>query len=305
MSTACITGGAGFIGSHLARFLLQEGHTVKVLDNLTTGSLANLQDLDVEFFEGDIREQAEVAAAVRGCDWVFHHAAMISVPQSMLDPFGCYDINLTGSLNVLWAAQQAGVQKMVLASSSAVYGEVSGQVDEQAALQPQSPYAASKLAMEQAAEMFTRVYGLDTICLRYFNVYGPRQSPDSPYAAVIPLFMRALLSGQSATVFGDGLQTRNFVHVQDVARANLLAASRPAAGQSFNIAGGSKVTVLDLITILSEFIPAAPAPTFVAERPGDIRHSDADIRLAGQALGYRPEIALKGGIENTLQWFHQ
>lgn len=303
MRKALVTGGAGFIGSHLVRGLLAGGVRVRVLDNLSTGSRENLAGLDVEFFENDLRDAGAVKTAVEGCDVVFHHAAVISVPVSMEDPLDCYQVNCGGSVSLFHAASQAGVQRVVMASSSAVYGEVEGEVIEDTRLQPQSPYASSKLAMENAAFMFTRAFGLETVALRYFNVYGPRQSPDSPYAAAIPLFIRAMLDGKTSQIFGDGEQTRSFVYVEDVVRANLAAAEAPgASGNVYNIAGRGTVSILQLIKQLKILLPGSPDPVFEDPRPGDIRHSAANIDRAAAALGYRPEIVLKEGLKSTIEW---
>ncbi len=306
MAVALVTGGAGFIGSHLVRGLLRRGHEVRVLDDLSSGARSNLQGLQVELIVGDVRDQAVVQRAVQGADWVFHLAALVSVPGSMDDPVGCYEINLTGSLNVLWAAHQAGVRRVVLASSAAVYGEAQGPVKEDAPKAPLSPYAASKLAMEAAGRLFTTAYDLPTVALRFFNVYGPLQPPDSPYAAAIPIFTQALLEGRTPVIFGDGLQTRDFVYVEDVVQANLLAAEREAAvGRVFNIGGGSSVSILGLIEVMRELIPGSPAPVHGPPRPGDIRSSQADISGAREALGYRPETALEAGLQKTVEWFRE
>ena len=304
MSNALVTGGAGFIGSHLVRGLLARGDRVRVLDNLSSGDRRNLDGLDVEFVEGDIRDRATVSRALQGVETVFHLAAMISVPESMADPRTCYDVNVIGSLNVLWGAHQAGVRRVVLSSSCAIYGDVAGPADEQAPVRPLSPYAASKLAMEEAGRLFTNAYGLPTVSLRYFNVYGPRQSPASPYAAVIPLFIQAMLSGQAPTINGDGRQTRDFVFVDDVVRANLLAAEREgAAGGVFNVSGGRSVSILELTSSLQEIIPNAPAPGFGPPRSGDVRFSAAVLSQAERALGYRPVVGLKDGLKGTVEWF--
>jgi len=306
MRQALVTGGAGFIGSHVVRRLLHEGFAVRVLDNLSTGSLANLEGLEVDLRVADLCDPAAVQSAVQGCELVFHHAAMISVPLSMDKPLTCYEINASGSVSLFQAAARSGVRRVVLASSSAVYGEVSGMVDEAADLSPQSPYAASKLAMEDAGKMFARAFGLEVVALRYFNVYGPLQSVDSPYAAAIPLFTRALLSGEAPVIFGNGEQTRSFVHVEDVVEANLLAAAAErASGQVYNIAGGETVSILHLLDILQQLLPQGKPPVFSASRPGDILHSVAGISKAQAALGYRPVIALKEGLKSTIEWFKE
>ncbi|HLF81781.1 MAG TPA: NAD-dependent epimerase/dehydratase family protein, partial [Anaerolineales bacterium] len=243
---------------------------------------------------------------MQGVRWVFHQAAMVSVPASMDDPLGCYEVNLQGTLRVLWAAHQAGVQRVVVASSAAVYGEASVPVEEESPKRPLSPYASSKLAMEQAAQLFTRAYGLPTVCLRYFNAYGPRQRPDSPYAAVIPAFIGAMLDGRPAIIHGEGDQSRDFVYIGDVVRANLLAAERPeATGGVFNIGSGVSVTILELAGFLQGLFPQAPAPIHGPSREGDIRFSKAVMDRAAQALGYRPEVGMLEGLRSTVEWFRQ
>ena len=221
MGTALVSGGAGFIGSHLVRGLLEQGARVRVLDDLSSGAAANLAGQEVELMVADIRDPEAVGRAANGVEWVFHQAAMVSVPGSFENPRGCYAVNLLGSLNVLKAAQEVRAARVVLASSAAVYGESREPIAEDTQKQPLSPYAASKLAMEEAAFMYHRVYGLPVVCLRHFNVYGPRQRPDSAYAAVIPAFIQAMLSGHPPVIYGDGNQRRDFVYVDDVVRANL------------------------------------------------------------------------------------
>ena len=304
MATALVTGGAGFIGSHLVRELLERRDQVRVLDDLSTGREENLSGLDLDLIVGDIRDLRTVQQAVEGVNLVFHLAASISVSASIEDPLDCYAVNLNGSLNVLWAAHKAGVRRVVLASSAAVYGESEGKVDESSPTHPLSPYATSKQAMEQAAQLFATTSGLRTTSLRCFNVYGPRQCPDSPYAAVIPIFIQTMLEDRPPTIDGDGKQTRDFVYVEDVVRAFLLAAEHGEdAGEVFNIGGGGSISILDLVHTLQQLIPNAPAPIFGPPRPGDIRFSQADISRAERALGYRPTIDLKQGLQTTVQWF--
>ncbi len=304
MAIALVTGGAGFIGSHLVRALLERGDQVRVLDDLSTGREEYLSGLDLDLIVGDIRDLRTVHQAMEGVNLVFHLAALISVPASIEDPLDCYAVNLNGSLNMLWAAHKAGVRRFVLASSAAVYGESEGKVDESAPTHPLSPYATSKLAMEQAAQLFATTSGLRTVSLRCFNIYGPRQSPDSPYAAAIPIFIQTMIESQPPTIDGDGKQTRDFVYVEDVVRAFLMAAERhEVAGEVFNIGGGGSISILDLVHTLQQLIPNTPAPIFGPPRPGDIRFSEADISHAERALGYRPTIDLKQGLQTTVQWF--
>ncbi len=306
MTTALVTGGAGFIGSHLVEALLAQGARVRVFDNLSTGRREHLAGLQVEWFVADVRDLSEVRRAARGVDHVFHLAAMISVAETMADPPACYAVNVLGSLNVLETARAEGVKRVVLASSAAVYGDAAGKAGEARPARPCSPYGASKLAMEQAARLYAEAYHLPTTCLRFFNVYGPRQRADSPYAAVIPQFIEGLLRGQPPAIYGDGHQTRDFVYVKDVARACLLAAEKAAGrGEALNIASGRSVSILDLYRTLQRLIPAASPPSFGPPRPGDIRHSRGDPRLARQALGYRPEVDLETGLRSTVQWFQE
>ncbi len=304
MAKVLVTGGAGFIGSHLVRSLLDRGDRVRVLDNLSTGSKANLAGLEVDFIEGDIRDAAVVQQSIKDVDFIFHLAAFISVAGSMEDPLTCYTANLNGSLNVLMQASQAGVQRVVLASSAAIYGESESPVAENHPLNPQSPYAASKLAMEQAAKLFSQSFSLETVCLRFFNAYGPRQSPDSPYAAAIPKFIQVMLAGEPATIHGDGRQTRDFVYVKDIVEAMLLAAGGDSIdSRIFNIAGGNSIPINELVETLQQFFPETPDPVFGPPRQGDLRFSEADISLAERSLGYRPRIDLQEGLEITVEWF--
>ena len=301
-----VTGGAGFIGSHIARRLAGQGYRLRVIDDLSSGVAENLNGTRAELIEGDIRSRSTVSKAMKGVDQVFHQAAMVSVPNSIKDPIECYQINLEGILNVLEAAREAKVARVVLASSAAVYGHSDEPVAEDAPNKPLSPYAASKWAMEQAALMFYEVYELPTVCLRYFNVYGPRQRPDSMYAAVIPAFIIAMMEGKPTTIYGDGEQKRDFVQVDDVVRANLLAAeSDEAIGKVLNISGGGAVTINELAGILHNLIPNAPATAYEAPRSGDIYFSEAFIERAWGALGYRPEVALVEGLRSTVEWFRQ
>ncbi len=304
MAKVLVTGGAGFIGSHLVRALLERGDQVRVLDNLSTGSKANLAGLDIDFIEGDIRDTKIVQDSIKDVHTIFHLAAFISVAGSMEDPLACYEANLNGSLNVLMQASQAGMKRVVLASSAAVYGESESPVAENHPLNPQSPYAASKLAMEQAAKLFSQSFNLETVCLRFFNAYGPRQSPDSPYAAAIPKFIQVMLAGEPVTIHGDGQQTRDFVYVRDIVEAMLLAADGDSIdGRVFNIAGGKSVPINELVETLQRFFPETPDPVFGPSRQGDLLFSEADISLAERALGYRPRIDLQEGLGITVEWF--
>ncbi|MBM2844219.1 MAG: Epimerase protein [Anaerolineales bacterium] len=297
-----VTGGAGFIGSHLVRALLARGDDVLVLDNLSTGARANLADLPVELLVADLGEADPVRAATRGVDTVFHLGAMISVPASLENPASCYRTNVLGSLHVLEAARRERVRRVVLASSCAVYGDHGGPVAEDDALRPMSPYASSKLAMEDLARLYTSVIGLQTVCLRFFNVYGPRQDVHSPYAAVIPLFIEGLLDGRPPTIHGDGGQSRDFVFVEDAVQAMLQASQAAVGGQLFNIGQGQSRTVLELAEVLAALVPGSLAPVFGPARAGDIRTSAADIGRATKALGYRPAWDLHQGLQATVEW---
>ena len=303
MSTVLVTGGAGFIGSNVVRELLARGDAVRVLDDLSTGARDNLAGLPVELRIGDVRDAEAVRTLARGADAVVHLAAMISVPASFDNPAGCYEANALGSLHVLEAARRENVRRVVLSSSCAVYGDHDGAVSEDSVTRPMSPYASSKLAMEEAARLYGVAFGLETVCLRPFNVYGPRQDEGSPYAAVIPLFIRAMVDGRPAVIYGDGKQTRDFVYVADVVQAIRLALSSPsAAGGVFNIAHGRSVSIVELGRTLTRLIPGASEPRFAEARPGDIRTSAADIRRAGKALGYRPAWDLHKGLAATVEW---
>jgi len=306
LSRVLVTGGAGFIGSHLVEALTAQGDQVRVLDNLSSGTLDNLSGLDVELVTGDIRDPGQVHDAAAGIETIYHLAAMVGVPDSLRDPVGSYTANVVGSLHVLEAARAQSVGRVVLASSAAVYGAREGRVDEASPAVPLSPYGASKLAMEQAAAVYAGLFGVSSVCLRYFNAYGPRQAFDSPYAAVIPKFIRSLLGGAAPVIEGDGGQTRDFVFVGDVVQANLLAArSSVSDGRPINIASGQSASILAMVGLLTELIPVGGDLTFGPPRAGDIRHSSADVAQAARALGYRPQTALKDGLRLTVEWFRR
>ncbi len=307
MSLALVTGGAGFIGSHIVRALLAEGWQVRVLDDFSSGKRENLAGLTparLEVQEGDLRDPSALRAALRGVAVVFHEAAFVSVPASMEDPLTCHEINDVGTARLLEAARQAGVARVVLASSAAVYGDSTAfPLREDQPPRPLSPYAATKAANELYARLYTAAFDLPVTALRYFNVYGPRQRPDSPYAAAIPIFARRMLAGQPPTIFGDGGQRRDFVFVGDVAQANLRAAeSEAAAGETINICTGHEVTLLELLATLQELIPDAPAPVFAPPRPGDIYRSVGDPTKAARLLGFRPQTSLREGLAEVVAW---
>jgi len=306
-----VTGGAGFIGSHIAQTILEQGETVRILDNFSTGKRENIQALtqrfhgnQLEIMEGDIRDASRVGEAVRGVEIIFHEAAFVSVPQSMDEPQVCFDVNLTGTSQLFDAARRAGVRRAVVASSAAVYGESEVlPLVEETPLQPKSPYAVTKRVNEMYAELFTNSFGFDVVALRYFNVYGPRQRPDSMYAAAVPIFIRRLLDGKPVTVFGDGGQTRDLINVHDVVRANLIASEHPnAAGKVFNICTGVETRLLDLLDVLYELFPNVSQTEFAAPRAGDIYRSAGSPQKALDELGFRAQVSLVDGLNETVEW---
>jgi len=305
--TILVTGGAGFIGSHLAAHLALLGHDVRILDNLATGRRSNVLAVgeDVELVEGDIQSYERVHNAVTGCDVVFHQAALPSVPRSVQDPLTSNATNVTGTLNVLLASRDAGVRRVVFASSSSVYGaEPELPASEDAAPLPISPYATAKLACEGYCRAFNEVYGLETLALRYFNVFGPRQDPRSEYSAVIPRFINALLAGDAPTIFGDGEQSRDFTFVDDVVEANVLAMDAPGvAGQVLNVARGERTTVNGLLEELGAVIGVAVDPQYAPSRAGEVRHSLADVSRARSVLGWEPRVDVRDGLRRTVQYF--
>jgi len=306
MSTYLVTGGAGFIGSHIVDALLAEGHRVRVLDNFSTGKRENVAHVldQIELIEGDARDPEAVRRSVEGVQYVLHQAALPSVPRSIKDPLTTHEVNATGTLNVLIAARDAGVKRLVYASSSSVYGDTPELPKrEDMTPRPKSPYAVSKLAGEHYCQAFGEAYGLETVCLRYFNVFGPRQDPNSQYAAAIPRFILALLNGGELRIYGDGEQTRDFTYVGNVVRANLLAATAPgAAGAVCNVACGQRTSLLTLIGMLSELTGKEPAPIFEPARPGDVRDSLADLTNAERRFGYAAKVSLVHGLRETVGW---
>jgi UDP-N-acetylglucosamine/UDP-N-acetyl-alpha-D-glucosaminouronate 4-epimerase len=298
-----VTGGGGFIGSHLVERLLRDGNQVRVLDNFATGHRENLAEVDseIELVEGDIQSYERVHTAVRGCELVFHIAALPSVPRSVQDPLTSTASNVTGTLNVLLAARDEDVRRVVFASSSSVYGPDSEFPQrESAAARPISPYAVSKLAAEGYCRAFTRVYGLETVALRYFNVFGPRQDPRSQYAAVIPNFITAVLAGEQPVIFGDGEQSRDFTYVDNTVDGTVLAgAAEGVAGETFNVACGEATTLNELLAHIAELSGREVEAIHADPRPGDIPRSMADISRAREALGYEPAIDTPAGLERT------
>lgn len=304
MMNVLVTGGAGFIGSHIVRALLERGDRVRVLDDFSTGKRANLAGLDVEILEMDLRDSAKVMQACRGIQLIFHEAAFVSVPQSMKDPSGCFDVNVTGTASLFQAAHKYGVRRIVFASSSAVYGDSEAfPQSEETPLRPLSPYAASKRVDEIYGQLFTTSFGLEVAGLRYFNVYGPRQRPDSQYAAAVPIFISRLLQNKPITIFGDGGQTRDLIFVRDVVQANLVAAEHPAApGQVFNICTGMETRIIDLVEVLQDLFPDAPPPGFSDPRAGDIYRSIGDPHKAFSQLGFKAGTTLEEGLRQTVEW---
>jgi UDP-glucose 4-epimerase len=307
MGISLVTGGAGFIGSHLATALVKRGDRVRVLDNLSTGFRENLDHVreKVEWMEGDVRDEATVARAVKQADCVFHQAALASVPRSVECPRETHEVCVTGTLNLLRAARKAGVRRFVYAASSSAYGDqASGPRRETDLPQPLSPYAAAKLAGEMYCRAFYQTYELQTVIVRYFNVFGPRQDPGSEYSAVIPIFVTRLLSGKQPVIYGDGYQSRDFTYVDNVVRGNLLAAETPeAAGQTLNIASGSSTTLLELLRIIGQLLSVSVEPVFDQPRPGDVRESLADIALARDKLGYEPTVTLEDGLRRSIDYY--
>jgi len=302
-----VTGGAGFIGSHIVERLVGEGHDVRVLDDFSSGHEANLESFrtKVELIRGDIRDAQLVNDAVNGVDIVFHEAALGSVPRSVADPLTTHEVNITGTLNVLLAARDAGVKRVVYASSSSVYGETPVlPKSEDLTPQPLSPYALSKLAGEHYSSVFKHVYGFEIVSLRYFNIFGPRQDPESQYAAVVPRFITALLEGRDPVVYGDGLQSRDFTYVENVVNANLLASeAEGVAGRAFNVACGGRYSLLDLLARIKEALGSGIDAIHEEPRAGDVRDSQASIEDAQRELGYQVSVGFEEGLRRTVEWY--
>jgi UDP-glucose 4-epimerase len=308
-SKAMVTGGAGFIGSHLSTTLVEQGCSVKVLDNLSSGHLRNLDHIRdrIQFVEGDIRNLDLLSKEMVGCEVVFHLAAVVSVTKTVEDPVSSTMVNDVGTLNVLEAARLCRVGRIVLSSSSAVYGEdPQSPKSESMSPRPMSPYAVQKLTNEYYAGLYMQLYGVETVCLRYFNVYGPRQDPSSPYSGVISIFMTKAVKDQPPMIYGDGRQTRDFVYVQDVVQSNLLAADKEnAAGQVFNVGTQRSVDINGLWGMIAELTNSSVAVEYAEARPGDIVESLADIHKAKAQLGYQPAFELKSGLKKTLKWYQK
>jgi nucleoside-diphosphate-sugar epimerase len=301
-----VTGGAGFIGSHLVDELLRRGHQVRIADNFVTGHRDNLPARGSwDLVEGDLADEAVARRAVAGCDYVLHQAALASVPRSVTDPAGSHRANVDATLNVLIAARDAGVKRLVFAGSSSVYGNAPVLPKrEDMRPRPLSPYALQKLIGEQYCQLFSQLYGLETVTTRYFNVFGPRQRSDSPYSGVISLFTRALAEGQAPTIYGDGRQTRDFTYVSDVVAGVLRACDAPnVAGEVINVAAGGRVSLLDLVRSLQVILRTDVAPAHAPPREGDVRDSQADIFKARQLLGFDPVVTFGDGLRQTVEWF--
>jgi len=309
MATYLVTGGAGFIGSNIVEELLRRGERVRILDNFSTGKRENIALFlqDVELIGGDLRHLDTVRQAVDGVDYILHQGAVPSVPKSIDDPLDTDESNVRGTLNLLVAARDAGVKRVVCASSSAVYGDTPTlPKTEEMKPAPLSPYAVSKLAGEHYCRVFYQVYSLETVALRYFNVFGPRQDPTSQYAAVIPKFVTAMLRGEQPVIYGDGQQSRDFSHVTNVVQANLLAATAPdVIGQVFNIACGQGYNLLELVAAINQILGTDITPIHTAPRVGDIKHSLADIAKAREMLGYQVEVEFKEGLRCLIAWYEE
>jgi UDP-glucose 4-epimerase len=309
MAKYLVTGGCGFIGSNIAEYLVAQGDEVRILDNLTTGKRENIAAFaqHVEFIEGSLLDKAVVEKAVRGVDYVLHQAALPSVPRSIEDPETSNRVNVEGTVILLRACTQAGVKRVVYAASSSAYGDQPTLVKSENLLpRPKSPYAVSKLAGEYYMQAFSACYGLETVSLRYFNVFGPRQDPTSQYSAVIPKFITAMLRGQRPTIYGDGTQTRDFTFVLNNVLANIAAAEAPGvSGRVFNIACGTSYSLLDLVSEINAILGTSIEPEFAPPRAGDVRHSLADISSAQEALGYKVVVDFREGLRRTIEWYKQ
>lgn len=306
MSHYLVTGGAGFIGSHLAEELLRRGHRVRVADSLITGKRSNLDHIPaVEFLEGDLADMDFAQRAVEGCDYVLHEAAIPSVPRSVKDPITSNRANVDATLNVLVAARDAGVKRLVFAGSSSAYGNTPTLPKHEAMpSNPLSPYALQKVVGEQYLQMFTKLYGFETVSTRYFNVFGPRQDPTSPYSGVISVFATALLENRSPTIYGDGEQTRDFTYVANVVDGVLRACEAPkASGEIINVATGGRISLNKLFATMRNLIGADVKPTYADPRQGDVRDSQADISKASDVLGYKPIVSFEEGLKRTIEWY--
>jgi UDP-glucose 4-epimerase len=309
MGLYLVTGGAGFIGSSIARALIARGDSVRVVDNFSTGKRENLTDIAdrIELLEGDIRDDKLLSRATSGVEVVFHEAAIASVPQSMAEPLENHAVNATGTMRVLEAARHAGVRRVVYAASSAAYGdEPTLPKVETMPPAPISPYGATKLAGEVAMQVYARAFGLETVCLRYFNVFGPRQDPKSEYAAVIPKFITAALAGKQPRIFGDGKQSRDFCHIDNVVEANFAAARADAgraSGRVFNVGCGESIDLNRVVALIGDILGKKLEAVHEPERAGDIKHSWGDVGAARAALGFRASVSFTDGLRRTIEWY--
>lgn len=309
MAVYVVTGGGGFIGSHIVEELLRRHQTVKIIDNFSTGRRANIKSFerDVEVIEADIAEAPDLVRYIRGADYVIHQAAIPSVPKSIVDPVSSHHANVNGTLRLLLACREADVGRVVYASSSSLYGDSPTlPKHEEMMPNPLSPYGAQKLFGEFYCQVFTKTYGLETVSLRYFNVFGPRQDPSSQYSGVLSLFITAVLEGRRPTIYGDGLQSRDFTYVQNVVDGNLLACTAPGvAGETFNVACGDRISVNSTLQLINKITGKDVAPIYTEPRAGDIKHSQADIRKAEKKLGYKPKISFEEGLRRTIDWYRE
>ena len=306
MADYLVTGGAGFIGSHLSEELVRRGHRVRVADSLVTGKRSNLDHISgIDFLQGDLAEPDFARRAVDGCEFVLHQAAIPSVPRSVKDPLTSNRANVDGTLNVLIASRDAGVKRLVFAGSSSAYGDTPTlPKHEKMPTNPLSPYALQKVIGEEYLRLFTRLYGLETVAIRYFNVFGPRQDPTSPYSGVISVFATALLEHRSPTIFGDGEQTRDFTYVANVVDGVFRACEAPgASGEVINVATGDRISLNQLFEAMRKLVGADVRPTYAEPRPGDVHDSQADITKARELLGYEPIVGFEEGLRRTVDWY--
>ena len=309
MAVYVVTGGGGFIGSHIVEELLRRNETVRVIDNFSTGKWENVEPFEggAEIIEADIAEGKNLPGFLKGADYVIHQAAIPSVPKSILDPVKSHHANVNGTLQLLNASREANVKRVVYASSSSVYGDSPTLPKHEGMMpNPLSPYGAQKLFAEIYCQVFSRAYGLETVSLRYFNVFGPRQDSTSQYSGVLALFIAAVLQNKRPTIYGDGLQSRDFTYVQNVVEANLQACTVPVvAGQVFNVACGDRITVNSMLHQINKITGKDIAPIYADSRPGDIKHSQADITRAREHLGYQPKVSFEEGLRNTIEWYRK
>jgi UDP-N-acetylglucosamine/UDP-N-acetyl-alpha-D-glucosaminouronate 4-epimerase len=309
MAVYVVTGGGGFIGSHIVENLVRQRNTVKVIDNFSTGKHQNVDAFgnDVEIIEADLAETKNLAQFLKGVDYVIHQAAIPSVPKSILDPLKSHHANVNGTLSLLLACRDAGVKRLVYASSSSLYGDSPTLPKHEGMMpNPLSPYGAQKLFAEMYCQIFTKAYGLETVSLRYFNVFGPRQDSTSQYSGVLALFIPPVLQGRRPTIYGDGLQSRDFTYVQNVVEANLLACTVPGVGgQVFNVACGDRITLNSMLHQINKIVGVDISPVYAEPRSGDIKHSQADITRAKEHLGYEPKVSFEEGLRATVEWYRK